>query len=35
VTAPNAVDPGTYFVKLAVGGQELTTTVRVDADNLR
>jgi hypothetical protein len=34
VTA-NAVDPGTYVVKLAVGGKELATTVLVEADNLR
>jgi hypothetical protein len=31
----NAVDPGTYVVKLAVGGKELTTTVQVEADSLR
>ena len=35
VTAQNAVDPGTYFVKLAVGGKELMTTVLVEADNFR
>jgi hypothetical protein len=32
---PNAVDPGTYVVKLAVGGKELITTVQVEADDLR
>ena len=32
---PNAVDPGTYVVKLAVGGKELTTTVQVEADDFR
>jgi hypothetical protein len=32
---PNAVDPGTYIVKLTVGGKELMTTVQVAADNLR
>ncbi len=31
----NAVDAGTYVVKLAVGGKELMTTVRVEADDLR
>jgi photosystem II stability/assembly factor-like uncharacterized protein len=31
----NAVDPGTYVVKLAVGGKELMTTVQVEADDLR
>ncbi|HEY7499468.1 MAG TPA: hypothetical protein VH740_13205 [Vicinamibacterales bacterium] len=31
----NAVDPGTYVVKLTVGGKELFTTVQVDADDLR
>jgi photosystem II stability/assembly factor-like uncharacterized protein len=30
-----AVDPGTYLVKLSAGGKELTTTVLVEADNLR
>ena len=30
-----AVEPGTYLVKLAVGGEELTSTVLVEADNLR
>ena len=30
-----AVEPGTYLVKLAAGGQELTKTVLVEADNLR
>ncbi len=34
VTA-NAVDPGTYVVKLAVGGKELMTTVQVEADDIR
>ena len=32
---PNAVDPGTYVVKLAVGGKELMTTVEVEADDIR
>ena len=32
---PNAVDPGTYVVKLAVGGKELTTTVQIEADDFR
>ena len=32
---PNAVDPGTYVVKLAVGGKELMTTVQVEADDIR
>jgi hypothetical protein len=31
----NAVEPGTYVVKLAVGGKELLTTVQVEADDLR
>ncbi len=31
----NAVDPGTYVVKLAVGGKELMTTVQVEADDIR
>ena len=35
ITATNAVDPGTYIVKLAVGGKELMTTVKVEADNFR
>jgi photosystem II stability/assembly factor-like uncharacterized protein len=35
VTANNAVDPGTYVVKLSVGGKELATTVQVEADNFR
>ena len=35
VTAHNAVDPGTYVVKLAVGGKELMTTVQVEADDIR
>jgi photosystem II stability/assembly factor-like uncharacterized protein len=30
-----AVEPGTYLVKLAAGGRELTKTVLVEADNLR
>ena len=34
-TIQNAVAPGTYFVKLAVGGKELMTTVQVDADDIR
>jgi hypothetical protein len=33
--AQNPVEPGTYIVKLAVGGKELMTTVQVDADDLR
>jgi photosystem II stability/assembly factor-like uncharacterized protein len=32
---PQAVEPGTYLVKLSAGGQELTKTVLVEADNLR
>jgi photosystem II stability/assembly factor-like uncharacterized protein len=35
ITGPNAVDPGTYVVKLSVGGKELMTTVLVEADDLR
>ena len=35
VTANNAVDPGTYVVKLSVGGKELATTVQVEADDFR
>jgi photosystem II stability/assembly factor-like uncharacterized protein len=35
ITAGNAVDPGTYVVKLSVGGKELMTTVEVEADNIR
>jgi photosystem II stability/assembly factor-like uncharacterized protein len=35
ITAPNAVDPGTYVVKLSVAGKELLTTVQVEADSLR
>ena len=31
----NAVEPGTYVVKLAVGGKELMTTVQVEADDIR
>ena len=31
----NAVEPGTYIVKLSAGGKELTTTVLVEADYLR
>jgi hypothetical protein len=31
----NAVDPGTYVVKLTVGGKELMTTALVEADTLR
>ena len=31
----NAVDPGTYVVKLSAGGKELTTTVLVEADSVR
>jgi len=31
----NAVDPGTYIVKLSVGGKDLMTTVHVAADSLR
>ncbi len=30
----SAVEPGTYVVKLAVGGKELMTTVQVDADDI-
>ncbi len=33
--AQNAVDPGTYVVKLTVGGKEYLTTVQVEADNVR
>jgi photosystem II stability/assembly factor-like uncharacterized protein len=32
---PNAVQPGTYVVKLSVGGKEHSKTVLVEADNLR
>ncbi len=32
---PGAVDPGTYVVKLSVGGKELVKTVVVEADDLR
>jgi photosystem II stability/assembly factor-like uncharacterized protein len=31
---PNAVDPGTYIVKLSVAGKELMTTVSVAADRI-
>jgi hypothetical protein len=31
----NAVEPGTYVVKLAAGGKEMTTTVLVERDDLR
>jgi hypothetical protein len=31
----NVVEPGTYVVKLAVGGKELLTTVQVEADDIR
>jgi photosystem II stability/assembly factor-like uncharacterized protein len=31
----NAVEPGTYLVKLSAGGKELTTTVVVEADHFR
>ena len=31
----NAVDPGTYIVKLSVGGKELMSTVLVEADQLQ
>jgi hypothetical protein len=31
----NAVEPGTYVVKVAAGGKELTTTVLVEADSIR
>jgi photosystem II stability/assembly factor-like uncharacterized protein len=34
-TSQNAVQPGTYVVKLAVGGKELMSTVKVDADDIR
>jgi photosystem II stability/assembly factor-like uncharacterized protein len=34
-TTQNAVEPGTYIVKVAVGGKELMTTVQVGADDLR
>ena len=30
----NGVEPGTYVLKLAVGGKELLTTVQVDADDI-
>jgi hypothetical protein len=30
----NAVEPGTYVIKLAVGGKELMTTVQVEADDI-
>jgi photosystem II stability/assembly factor-like uncharacterized protein len=33
--AQTAVEPGTYVVKLAVGGQELMTSVQVEADDIR
>jgi photosystem II stability/assembly factor-like uncharacterized protein len=33
--AQNAVDAGTYVVKLAAAGRELMTTVQVEADDLR
>jgi photosystem II stability/assembly factor-like uncharacterized protein len=32
---PQAVEPGTYVVKLTAGSTELATTVLVEADNLR
>jgi photosystem II stability/assembly factor-like uncharacterized protein len=32
---PGAVDPGTYVVKLSVGGKEFVKTVAVEADTLR
>jgi hypothetical protein len=32
---PGAVDPGTYIVKLSVGGKEFIKTVVVEADNSR
>jgi photosystem II stability/assembly factor-like uncharacterized protein len=35
VVAPTAVEPGTYVVKLAVGGKDLMTTVHVEADEIR
>jgi photosystem II stability/assembly factor-like uncharacterized protein len=35
VVGQNAVDPGTYVVKLAVGGKELMTAVQVEADDIR
>jgi photosystem II stability/assembly factor-like uncharacterized protein len=35
VAAQNAVEPGTYVVKLAVGGKEYVKTVLVQADNIR
>jgi photosystem II stability/assembly factor-like uncharacterized protein len=35
VVGQNAVAPGTYLVKLTVGGRELMTTVQVDADSLQ
>jgi photosystem II stability/assembly factor-like uncharacterized protein len=35
VAADNAVAPGTYVVKLSVGGKELMSTVLVEADELR
>jgi photosystem II stability/assembly factor-like uncharacterized protein len=31
---PNAVEPGTYVVRLAIGGRELMKTVTVEADRL-
>jgi photosystem II stability/assembly factor-like uncharacterized protein len=34
-TSQNSVEPGTYVVKLAVGGKELMTTVQVEADEIR
>ena len=33
--AQTAVEPGTYVVKLAVGGKELLTSVQVEADDIR
>ena len=33
--AQNAVDPGTYVVKLTVGGKAFVTTVQVEADDIR
>jgi hypothetical protein len=32
---PNAVAPGTYFVKLSAAGKELMTSVQVQPDAIR
>ncbi len=35
IAPDNAVDPGTYIVKLSVGGRDLMTTLLVEADSFR